>query len=251
MALVLREEDFRGDNVNVRLFKVHDNGGRPFQIVISEDYIDIEAQYDYEIGIYEPFKTFTWNEIEEIKVGDDNQGDNGFWVGNSILIKLRLESDKIPKNTTSTMYVDISIPINHWYLYIGSEMYQFYTDNPITQYHSYGGNNDVPYPVAVSKDKIYFMLDNCYANIKDIQKIDSHFDDWFDAYRFFYNNRDKLMIYMMNGFKMLHKRIGFRDDKNLVGDIDITKEIETIEIHNDKVLQDKNPKTKTKKRKRN
>jgi len=256
MAQVLRQADFKDDYENCRVFQTHDNGGRPFQVVIDYDFIDIEVQYDYDTGIYEPFKTLTWDEIQEIKVG--NQGDNGFWIGNSILIKLRLSPENIPDKRSNTMYLDKSIPIKHWYLYIGSEIYQFFTDTPITQYHSYGGNNDVPYPIAVSKDKIYFMLNDCYANIEDIQKIEPGFDDWFDAYPFYYRHDDKLQIHMMNGFKKWHKRIGFRDDGNLVGDIDITKDIEAVKRHNENVLKNQKkrqtqPKksSKSKKRKRN
>ena len=45
------------------------------------------------------------------------------------------------------------------YIYIGSEIYSFYTKEPIIAYESPVGSSSVPYPYAVGEEYTYFMLD--------------------------------------------------------------------------------------------
>jgi len=46
----------------------------------------------------------------------------------------------------------------HTYIYIGGEIYKFITTNPITDYLSPVGNNDVPYPYAVDTNNNYYLM---------------------------------------------------------------------------------------------
>ncbi|XWV26716.1 hypothetical protein QJ857_gp0340 [Tupanvirus soda lake] len=50
------------------------------------------------------------------------------------------------------------------YVYVGSHIYSFKTTDPIINYFSPLGNNDVPYPVAYGENEAYFMLDQVYVN---------------------------------------------------------------------------------------
>ena len=47
----------------------------------------------------------------------------------------------------------------HKYIYIGSEIYSFETDEDIKSYYSPIGNGDFPYPYAIGSKLTYFMLD--------------------------------------------------------------------------------------------
>lgn len=53
------------------------------------------------------------------------------------------------------------------YVFVGEQVYEFSvaTGDVIEAYHSPIGNNDVPYPVAVGKEHLYFLLmgDYCYV----------------------------------------------------------------------------------------
>jgi hypothetical protein len=53
------------------------------------------------------------------------------------------------------------------YVFVGEQIYEFHVagDDVIEAYHSPIGNNDVPYPVAVGKEYLYFLLmgDHCYV----------------------------------------------------------------------------------------
>ncbi len=52
--------------------------------------------------------------------------------------------------------------------YTGSEIYEFKPsdEDEIIEYYSLVGNNDVPYPVAIGKKNVYFMLEQRYTPIK-------------------------------------------------------------------------------------
>lgn len=56
----------------------------------------------------------------------------------------------------NSILVKVSI---HNYIYIGSEIYSFETEEEIHSYFSPIGNSDVPYPYAIGDSLTYFMLD--------------------------------------------------------------------------------------------
>ena len=58
-------------------------------------------------------------------------------IGNSILLKLN----------------------NNKYVFIGETIYEFSTNDEIVKFYSLIGNNDVPYPIALGKENVYFMID--------------------------------------------------------------------------------------------
>jgi hypothetical protein len=71
------------------------------------------------------------------------------------------------------------------YVFVGEQIYEFSVaagDDVIEAYHSPIGNNDVPYPVAVGKKYLYFLLmgDHCYVPC-------ALFDLKGDLYRQFYD----------------------------------------------------------------
>ncbi len=72
---------------------------------------------------------------------------------------------------------------NGRYIYIGSEIYEFDTDDEIVAYHSKIGNSDVPYPVALGKTNAYFLLDAKYVPRSEFRED----IDWEDAYKDYYH----------------------------------------------------------------
>jgi len=79
------------------------------------------------------------------KTGVTNVNSGSKFDGNSIL--LQLEKNK--------------------YVFVGNVVYEFapYNNDDIVKYYSPVGNNKVPYPVAIGKNCIYFMLDKTYVFI--------------------------------------------------------------------------------------
>ena len=136
-------------------YYTHDNGGRPFKVIITKggkhidiykcNYADLRAPAKYHNAVYYEF--VLGFDVLRVMLGDDP--DNSFknkpeWVrkciGNSILAE-----------------------ISHGkYLYIGDTVFTFNTNgkSPITKYISPVGNSDVPYPYALDSEFAYLMIEN-------------------------------------------------------------------------------------------
>ena len=134
------------------IYYTHDNGGRPFKVVIDPKIrmINVFKNSDpknyetYDLNIY----TNTYEKIfigksEENKMTLFSGGIGESFDGNSILCLLA----------------------NRKYLYIGERIFTFdiigSDQNKIIKYISDVGNNDVPYPYAIdAENNIYFLIES-------------------------------------------------------------------------------------------
>ena len=171
--------------VRGQTFLIHDNGGRPFKVVLrgkivqvyrvpeSKD-IDEPAEQDYTKLV----KTF--EDVTKVYIGPDPSEPR--FKGNSILLRF----------------------LDNKYVYIGSEIYQFSLTSPdekFIKYVSPVGNNDVPYPYMVTNKNVYFMTENVFAD----RKI---FGDLFeDPYQILYFQEPKIPRTKIKHRKVLVKRI--------------------------------------------
>lgn len=142
-------------NISPKIFLIHDNGSRPFQVIINEHTIDI-----YKGG----YKKST----ADVNTSEDDDDNNDEYDEDIIVYDERIlritnfigyfygfDTSPFEMHNNSVL-VKIT---NKKYIYIGSEIYSFYTDEIITDYISYMGNNNVPYPVAYSENYVFFMAD--------------------------------------------------------------------------------------------
>ena len=121
------------------VYKILDNGGVAFTVVPSvmeRGGIDV-FQNVWVNGHGKSRRILTISRFEELLVGDDVGGDDPEDDGNSLLVKIS----------------------KHEYVYIGSKIYSFETDEEIRDYTSMIGNSCVPYPIAFGDDFLYFMLE--------------------------------------------------------------------------------------------
>ena len=82
------------------------------------------------------------------------------------------------------------------YVYIGTEIYEFNIDDEVINYYSPVGNNDVPYPIAIGNENVYFMLDKKYVELSyftNFKKI-----DFINAYGHYYGKLKKYSKNMKN-----------------------------------------------------
>ena len=161
-------------------YATQDNGGFPFLVVRKPNskIVSIFAQTNKFKALPWEASEKVWNNIDDKRklytkllkkytnvskffVGRDYSGYAQH--GNSILLKL-------PKKR---------------YAYIGEMFYEFNAPEDITHYYSWMGNSSVPYPVALSKNFAFFMLDRVYINRSEFQKGIV----WADAYGAFYGHR--------------------------------------------------------------
>lgn len=119
-----------------KLFNIHRNYLRPFVVEVEKNRIIVYRASTFKVILKAPY--------DDIFIG--KRSPKGGYDG--------LTEDEAIGNT-------ILIRAGRRYTYIGDEIYSFHTvdDEVITKYYSDIGNNDVPYPYAMSKKNIYIMLD--------------------------------------------------------------------------------------------
>ena len=156
-------------------YLIHDNGGRPFKVVVYGKTVEIyKSEYarnnngsiNYDIINYSMLvKKLT---VKEVHVGQSPcipaaDACGAFGKGNSIL--LHVSGNK--------------------YIYIGHEIYEFTMEDAFEAYYSVIGNNDVPYPVLLGSKYVYFMLDHSYLP-REVFKVKMTSNMWADSYSFFF-----------------------------------------------------------------
>ncbi len=145
-----------------KIYLTHDNGGKAFAVNYDEkhEFVDIlKNKYD------------RYTNVKKVWNGDKKDDDS------SILIEFPHQK----------------------YMFIGTEIYEFETDEFITDYYSKIGNNDVPYPVALSKNIVYFMLDKVYVDRKAFPDN----TDWKECYGFYYDHKSSLTIKKFKNLKII------------------------------------------------
>jgi hypothetical protein len=160
-----------------KFYLIHDNGGRPYRVEISGKTVEIyKGEYrrnlenttavDYESMDYDKLlKKLT---VKEVYVGKSSCGTSADLcgkaaIGNTLLLHLTGKK----------------------YMHIGHGIKEFTIDDKVDDYFSLVGNNDVPYPVLLGTENVYFLLDNAYyprsAFTAKMSKL-----DWEDAYQYYY-----------------------------------------------------------------
>lgn len=130
-----------------RVFFTHDNGARPFAVYVHPTKVRVYRM---------PRHAAVWTE----DYSNDNDMDNlelythlvlelerprKVWVGD--------EDGEDPGN---------SFLIHHQrnvYYYVGEQVYHFTSPEPVRTYDSVVGNSDVPYPFALSRHWVFFLLE--------------------------------------------------------------------------------------------
>jgi len=156
-------------------YDTHDNGNRPFRIFIDGNkvaiYKDTNTNWNNPADYSKLIKELT---VKEVFVGkstgnaegaDHRPGEADFFKGNSIL--LHVSGNK--------------------YIHVGTSIYEFQMDDKVDQYFSMVGRNDVPYPVLLGTENVYFMLedDHCYLP-RDMLPDNLTKVQWEDCYTYFY-----------------------------------------------------------------
>lgn len=148
------------------IYLTHNNYARPFKIKINGNEAEIYNNYnDKLIKKYKFIKKFIGKSSGKHYMCSHKVSEAKLFNGNSILLQIQ----------------------QYKYVFIGEEIYEFKTTDQIIKYYSPVGNNDVPYPVALGQDNVYFMLDKKYIQRQYFtEKI-----EWEEAYKYFYGYDNK------------------------------------------------------------
>jgi hypothetical protein len=193
-------------------YDIHDNFGRPFRIFVDGNkvaiYKDTNKDFNKPQDYSKLVKELTVKEVYVGKStgnaeGADHRPDEAhIFVGNSML--LHVSGNK--------------------YIHVGSSVYEFQMDDKVEHYFSMVGRNDVPYPVLLGTENVYFMLegDHCYLP-RDMLPPNLTKAQWEDCYTYFYGwvnpddgqrrtdaerKKDNLEQYAkkMKGYHLIQKR---------------------------------------------
>lgn len=179
------------------LFLTHDNGGRPFFCRVSPRRVQV-----FRI----PHDAYTWD--EDFDANDDTRNFELYtqlvlelvrpkrvWVGEDV--------GRDPHFHGNSMLI---LGTDGAYYFVGERIYSFVTQEPITDFYSRVGNSDVPYPVAASQSRVYFMLDQVSVPREDL-RLHLYDVDMADAYDAFYAQKDELSPEPFVDCKLIQKRI--------------------------------------------
>ncbi|XWV25370.1 hypothetical protein QJ856_gp0398 [Tupanvirus deep ocean] len=190
----------RENLLDTQSYLVHDNGGRPFRVLAHKNAVEIYgdeeliwdeepiyniliARYTDFMGVWPGYDSADYSEFQDPNtepIDEDNKESND---------EISEDSDETSEDSNETneedgnctkmwhcsrsVYGQINREDNNSiliqlssteYVFVGDTIYSFKTINPIINYFSPLGNNDVPYPVAYGQNEAYFMLDQVYVN---------------------------------------------------------------------------------------
>ena len=142
-----------------KIYKIHDNGGRPFVVNVSGSEVSVSKNMDsFEkvngkwMDIKRPEKMLFTIVADQIHIG--KKSPKGGYDG--------MKSSEAEGNS-------ILLHVGSVYRYIGSEIYDFkpIDGEKIIKYYSDIGNNDVPYPYALSNNYVYFMIEKTIVPLEE------------------------------------------------------------------------------------
>jgi len=163
-----------------KYYDTHDNGGRPFRVFIDGNKVSIYR--DNNIGTFEETADYsklikTLN-VKEVIVGKSSG--------------LAESADHTPAQAKSFLGNSILLHVSgKKYMHIGTEIYEFIMEDPFEDYFSSVGNNDVPYPVLLGKENVYFMLESEHNYVpRTYFPAIKNKTQWENAYMYFYGHID-------------------------------------------------------------
>ena len=191
-----------------KTYRIHDNGNKPFQVIVSGKTVAIYKgarvagdDYDENRNYNQLIRKLSINHVypgESLcgvnPVSDFNCGAST--IGNSVL--LHVDGKRC--------------------VFVGKEIYEFIMEDEIESYYSMIGLNDIPSPVLLGTRYVYFMLDHTYVS-RDLFKAHMNKAEWADAYTYYYGLKNlktgekthkitkipKQNIFKMKGIKMIQK----------------------------------------------
>lgn len=179
---ITREHSEREDMC--RLFVVHDNGGEPWFVRLHGGCIHVDTS-PFDWNFFQHMLQRDWarrddaqttmedynrNRLVVVKAACFDSDEEGVphdqrlgtiepeeWVGLWAPEDCNDERGGCAGNTVLVQLTPSSEHLNRYLLITGS-IVEFWTENPITRFESPIGNNDVPYPFALTTDAMLFLL---------------------------------------------------------------------------------------------
>jgi hypothetical protein len=154
-------------------YDTHDNGGRPYRVYVDGSNVRIyslleDSQEDKLIKSLTVKGVHIGKSTGKADGADHRPSEANKFLGNSVL--LHVSGKK--------------------YMFIGHKMYEFDMDDAVDSYFSKIGRNDVPYPVILGTQYVYFMLDHTYVPRSAFGVLNK--EQWEDGYSYYYGYIDPI-----------------------------------------------------------
>ena len=158
--------------VKGKKYFTHHNRSRPYMVVVNKSVVTIyklDKSYDDFSNPSENNYTELVKEYKNVKkifIGNSIKGDDAYQTSNS-----EKEAKQFGLGNSILLYINKSNN-THEYVYIGESVYKFKTDEEIKHYYSMIDKNDVPLPVAIGNNKVFFLMENAsygFAERKDFE----------------------------------------------------------------------------------
>ena len=153
-----------GHNTKGKVYFTHDNGGRPFMVVVNGNNVniytypkDIDLNHKLEMRDYTVYVK-SYNNVKQIFIGKSIPGDD---MHASAFKSFLYPSKAAKAGLGNSILLNLS---GNKYVFIGESVYEFDTPDHIKEFYSMIGNNDVPYPVAVGEKNVYFIIEKTYLS---------------------------------------------------------------------------------------
>jgi hypothetical protein len=194
--------------VNGKAYQIHDNGNKPFQVVVSGKTVEIYKGKRVAGDDYDENRNYN-QLIQKLGVKD-------IYLGESLCGVSRISDFNCGPDTIGNSVL-LHVDENN-FMFIGKEIYEFTIEDEIEAYYSTIGLDDIPSPILLGTTYVYFMSDHTYVS-RDLFKAPMNKKEWADASAYYYglknlktgektykmNKIPKKHILKMKGLKMIHK----------------------------------------------
>lgn len=179
-------------------YQIHDNGDTPFEVNVRGKTVEVckgvPSDDGWEINFDEQILKYT---VKEVYPGENLQTP----------MEIRVYGKDSAIGNTVLLHVT-----DDTYIYIGGEIYQFNLQQgeAVEAYYSKIGPNDVPYPVLLGTQNVYFPIEHVQVSRDLFSRYDMNEMEWADAYQYYYGYKGKRGMKKaatkLKGLKVLRKR---------------------------------------------
>lgn len=181
MCKNLESQDSSNSQMNT--YYIHDNGGRPFKVVINKGFVRIYRMV--EINDTDEDENEHENKYENFPILIFESQKNSIYIGKSPMIEMtKFRCSYGPEFDGNSILVHLG---DNTYVYIGDRIFSFKSLAPIVNFVSPVGNSDVPYPYAIdSSENIYLLIEGIV--IKKNTNTEKQIKEYDNPYAYYYDH---------------------------------------------------------------
>ena len=179
-------------------YQIHDNGDTPFEVNVRGKTVEVCKGAKNADGDYDNYD----EQVMKLAV-------KAVYPGTNLQTPMEVRVFGSDPAVGNTVLLHVT---GDTYMYIGGEIYQFNLQRgeTVEAYYSKIGSNDVPYPVLLGTQRVYFPLEHVSVERALFDRYDMNEMEWADAYQYYYGYKGKRGMKKtatrIKGIKVLRKR---------------------------------------------